>query len=119
MYCVRSLVYFTSLDRFIVGMFIYSMWSGYRSSDYQKSFEDFLIRAGFSVNELHTSGHAFVSDICHMISGLRPRKIIQVLTTIGLPQGHTQFHVKRENAGISTNLCTRFLLDLHRFKRKS
>lgn len=64
------------------GLFVYSLWRGYRNSDYQKSFEESLVRAGFSVDELHTSGHATVSDISRMISGLQPKKIVPIHTTM-------------------------------------
>ena len=40
------------------GLFIYSLWNGYRDSTYQKQFEDFLTREGFTIDALHTSGHA-------------------------------------------------------------
>lgn len=62
------------------GLFVYSMWSGYRESDYQKAFEDYLTQVGFVTDELHTSGHATVSDIRRMISGLDPKQIIPIHT---------------------------------------
>ncbi len=62
------------------GLFIYSMWSGYRDSLYQKAFEDLLVKTGFATDELHTSGHAAVSDIRRMISGLMPKQIVPIHT---------------------------------------
>jgi len=62
------------------GLFIYSMWQGYRSSDYQQSFEGWLQEKGFKDTYLHTSGHATVSDIRRLISGLQPKKIVPVHT---------------------------------------
>ena len=62
------------------GLFIYSMWSGYRDSEYQKEFEDYLNRAGFVADVLHTSGHATVSDIRRLITGLEPKQIIPIHT---------------------------------------
>ena len=62
------------------GTFIYSMWQGYRSSDYQQSFENWLNAQGFQTVLLHTSGHAKVSDIRRLIDGLVPKKIVPVHT---------------------------------------
>lgn len=62
------------------GLFIYSMWRGYRDSEYQKAFEDSLAEAGFKTDELHTSGHAAISDIRRMISGLEPKQIVPIHT---------------------------------------
>ena len=62
------------------GLFIYSMWGGYRNSEYQKEFEDYLNRAGFMADVLHTSGHATISDIRRVITGLEPKQIIPIHT---------------------------------------
>lgn len=62
------------------GLFIYSMWSGYRDSDYQNAFEDSLKRAGFDEYELHTSGHAIPRDIHRVMTELEPKKIIPIHT---------------------------------------
>ena len=60
------------------GMFIYSLWQGYRDSKYQQTFEEKLKEYGFSMMHIHTSGHASVKDISKTIRGLRPKKIIPV-----------------------------------------
>jgi|LSQX01.3.fsa_nt_gb ribonuclease J len=62
------------------GLFVYSLWSGYRDSEYQKEFEDYLYKSGFTADMLHTSGHATVSDILSVISGLEPKQIIPIHT---------------------------------------
>lgn len=62
------------------GLFVYSLWNGYRDSEYQKEFEDYLNRAGFTTDMLHTSGHATVSDIRRLITGLKPKQIIPIHT---------------------------------------
>lgn len=64
------------------GLFIYSMWQGYRDSEYQKNFEQSLKNAGFTAKALHTSGHASVSDIKRLIAGLDPKKVIPIHTMI-------------------------------------
>jgi ribonuclease J len=62
------------------GIFIYSMWQGYRDSAYQQSFENWLTEQGFHNVFLHTSGHATVSDIRRLIDGANPKKIIPIHT---------------------------------------
>jgi ribonuclease J len=62
------------------GLFIYSMWQGYRGSKYQQDFEQSLVNKGFGLVALHTSGHAAPSDIRKLITGLNPKKIIPIHT---------------------------------------
>ncbi len=62
------------------GLFVYSLWGGYRDSKCQKEFEDYLYKSGFRVDKLHTSGHATVSDILSVIKGLEPKQIIPIHT---------------------------------------
>ena len=60
------------------GLFIYSLWSGYRESDYQQAFEGSLKQAGFENYELNTSGHATVPDIARVMTELDPKMIIPI-----------------------------------------
>lgn len=76
------------------GIFIYSMWQGYRDSEYQKNFEQSLKNAGFIAKALHTSGHASVSDIKRLITGLDPKKVIPIHTMI--PNAFTDISDKTE-----------------------
>ncbi len=62
------------------GVFLYSLWSGYRDSPYQQRFEKSLEDASFSLETLHTSGHASVVDIRRVIEGLDPQKLIPIHT---------------------------------------
>lgn len=62
------------------GTFIYSMWQGYRASDYQQKFENWLSERGFKTTFLHTSGHATVSDIKRLMDGLNPKQIVPIHT---------------------------------------
>lgn len=64
------------------GVFIYSLWSGYRDSEYQKKFENQLNKSGFTISELHTSGHATVSDILKVMEKLKPKQIIPIHTMV-------------------------------------
>ena len=62
------------------GVFLYSLWRGYRDEAYQQTFEKSLANAGFSLEALHTSGHATVADIKRVINGLDPQKLIPIHT---------------------------------------
>ena len=62
------------------GLFIYSMWQGYRESDYQQKFESWLAERDFRSVFKHTSGHAKISDIRRLIDGLNPKKVIPIHT---------------------------------------
>jgi len=62
------------------GVFLYSLWQGYRDSAYQQMFEKSLGEAGFALEMLHTSGHATVDDISRVIKGLDPQKLIPIHT---------------------------------------
>jgi ribonuclease J len=62
------------------GTFVYSMWQGYRDSEYQRKFEGWLDGKGFQKIFLHTSGHARISDIRRLIDGLDAKKIIPIHT---------------------------------------
>lgn len=58
----------------------HSQWCGYREKQNQKRFEDYLSGAGFNIEVLHTSGHATLSDIKRVITGLEPKQIIPINT---------------------------------------
>lgn len=62
------------------GLLLYSMWNGYRDSNYQRGFEKYLITNNFTIHEIHTSGHASRDDIIKLITQLKPHKIIPILT---------------------------------------
>lgn len=79
------------------GIFIYSLWEGYRESQYQKRFEGYLSKKGFKIVSLHTSGHASVPVIRKVIEELRPKKIAPI---------HTM-----EPAGFKNFRCEKIFLD--------
>jgi len=62
------------------GLYLYSMWSGYRESEPQQRLERFLQGAGFECKQLHTSGHASVADIEMIVRALDPRMLIPIHT---------------------------------------
>ncbi len=62
------------------GIYVYSMWQGYRDSKYQQKFEEYLITRNFKITGIHTSGHASIADITRLIKGLNPKVIIPIHT---------------------------------------
>ena len=62
------------------GLFIYSLWAGYRDAEYQQKFEESLSQNGFGLRSLHTSGHAAAEDIQRMIGELDPKQVIPIHT---------------------------------------
>lgn len=62
------------------GVFVYSLWGGYRDSDYQQSFEAILSNARFELTSLHTSGHASISDIKKVVNFLDAKKVVPIHT---------------------------------------
>jgi ribonuclease J len=62
------------------GLFIYSLWNGYRDNYYQNEFEYLLNKIGFSIYAMHTGGHATMSDINKVLQELKPRRIIPIHT---------------------------------------
>lgn len=62
------------------GFFIYSLWSGYRYSNYQKRFEKHLEESGFTLEALHASGHATLADLQRVINELNPKRIVPIHT---------------------------------------
>jgi ribonuclease J len=76
------------------GVFLYSLWNGYRISSYQQYFENSLKKAGFSLETSHTSGHASVADIKRVINGLDPQKLVPIHTMH--PSAFSEFSDKTE-----------------------
>jgi len=76
------------------GLFIYSLWQGYRDSQYQQRFEDYLKRTGFKLKALHTSGHASASEIEKVINNLNPKRLIPIHTMV--PHAFTGISDKTE-----------------------
>jgi ribonuclease J len=64
------------------GLFIYSLWQGYRDTNHQQNFEKHLQNNGFECTSLHTSGHAVEDDIKKLIDGLNPKLVIPVHTMV-------------------------------------
>jgi ribonuclease J len=56
---------------------IYSMWHGYLE---RSNLQQFLESNGISMAEIHTSGHAYISQLQTLVNALKPRWIIPIHT---------------------------------------
>jgi len=62
------------------GSLIYSMWEGYKTQKYTKDFLDWLTKKGFSIYDIHTSGHADIETLKEMANTINPKSIIPIHT---------------------------------------
>ncbi|MCJ7575801.1 MAG: MBL fold metallo-hydrolase [Dehalococcoidia bacterium] len=83
------------------GVFLYSLWRGYRDEAYQQTFEKSLAKAGFSLEALHTSGHATIADIKRVINGLDPQKLIPIHTMHPDAFGDFSDRTERKHDGVA------------------
>lgn len=65
------------------GIFIYSMWDGYKKEKTTKEFIDFLINRGMTEKSIHTSGHADRDALKRMIEVLNPKNLVPIHTFEG------------------------------------
>ncbi|HNV95988.1 MAG TPA: MBL fold metallo-hydrolase RNA specificity domain-containing protein, partial [Bacteroidales bacterium] len=65
------------------GVFIYSMWSGYKKEKSTKDFIDALLKKGMTEKEIHTSGHADQEGLKRMVEVLKPKNLIPIHTFEG------------------------------------
>jgi len=59
---------------------IYSLWDGYRSKGKTTQFIKAVTNLGIVVETLHTSGHADIKALKHMVAELQPKQIIPIHT---------------------------------------
>ena len=62
------------------GIFIYSMWSGYKKEKTTKEFIDFLVDKGMAEKQIHTSGHADKAALKKMVEVLKPKNLVPIHT---------------------------------------
>lgn len=74
------LVDLRSLKNLKNGVFIYSMWDGYKKEKQTKSFIDSLLSKGMSEKEIHTSGHADLKGLKEMVNTVKPKNIVPIHT---------------------------------------
>lgn len=65
------------------GVFIYSMWSGYKKEKSTKDFIEALINKGMTEKEIHTSGHADQDGLKRMVDVLKPKNLVPIHTFEG------------------------------------
>jgi len=65
------------------GLFIYSMWGGYKKDKATKEFIDFLLGKGMTEKHIHTSGHADQSALKRMVDVLQPKNLVPIHTFEG------------------------------------
>ena len=74
---LKDLEYLKKLEN---GVFIYSMWAGYKNQKATKEFIDFLIGKGMTEKQIHTSGHADRDALKRMVDCLKPKNLIPIHT---------------------------------------
>jgi ribonuclease J len=60
------------------GVFLYSLWQGYRKQDSQQQLEAFLAARGVEIIAAHTSGHADTGTLQAVIERLEPKRVIPI-----------------------------------------
>jgi len=65
------------------GIFIYSVWSGYKKEDATQEFIKFLTSRGMIQREIHTSGHADRNTLKRMVEVLNPKNLVPIHTFEG------------------------------------
>ena len=62
------------------GNLIYSMWSGYKTEKSTGDFLDWLSSRGFTIHEVHTSGHTNVDTLKEFADAIDPNVIVPIHT---------------------------------------
>ncbi len=62
------------------GNLIYSMWEGYLQKPHTKQFIDSLTSRGFTMQNIHTSGHADTQTLKLMVEAMKPQTIVPIHT---------------------------------------
>ena len=68
------------IDNIDGGNLIYSLWTGYLQKPYAKQFVDYLKDRGFSLYNIHTSGHADLHILKQMVEAINPKNLIPIHT---------------------------------------
>lgn len=93
---LKDLEYIRGLED---GIFIYSMWDGYKKDKTTKKFIDLLIGKGMTEKTIHTSGHADRNALKKMVEILKPKNLVPIHTFEGdeYPKIFTDSNVVRIN----------------------
>jgi ribonuclease J len=68
----------TNDDKIQGGVYLYSLWQGYRKQDSQQELEAFLAARGFEIAPAHTSGHADACTLKAVIERLQPQRVMPI-----------------------------------------
>jgi len=71
------------------GNFIYSMWSGYKTKPATKKFLKYFESRGFTLHDIHTSGHADIETLKKMVEAIQPKNIVPIHTFHGADYSKT------------------------------
>jgi len=77
---LKDLEYIKGLED---GIFIYSMWDGYKKEKTTIEFIDYLVCKGMTEKQIHTSGHADRDALKRMVDVLKPKNLIPIHTFEG------------------------------------
>jgi len=77
---LKDMEYIKGLEN---GIFIYSMWDGYKKEKTTKEFIDILVGKGMTEKKIHTSGHADQDALKRMVNVLKPKNIVPIHTFEG------------------------------------
>jgi ribonuclease J len=73
----------TYLENLEGGVFIYSMWQGYKKEESYKTLINYLLQRGMTEKDIHTSGHADREGLKAMVEVLKPKTIVPIHTFEG------------------------------------
>jgi ribonuclease J len=62
------------------GNLIYSMWEGYLQKPHTKKFINCLVNRGFTMHNIHTSGHADTHTLRQLAEAIKPKTIVPIHT---------------------------------------
>jgi len=62
------------------GNLIYSMWEGYLKKPDTKKFMHYFEKRGFTIHNIHTSGHADIATLKQMVEAIKPKNIVPIHT---------------------------------------
>jgi len=82
---------------------VFSMWHGYLE---KTNLEQFLNAKGIKLTEIHTSGHAYVSQLERLVEALKPRYVIPIHTFYPEKYAELFSNVVQLNDGELMNLDT-------------
>ena len=83
----------------------YSLWGGYLKMDSQKSFLKKLDQYQIPIKEIHTSGHASVSDLKNFANAMKAKKLVPIhsFETDQFPHLFSNVEIKQDGVWWAVN----------------